>query len=122
MGADNNAVTLAVVAVLATCVGGLIWIIKFLFNKFIPAIDKLTDMTKANTDATKSADTYLRERNGRDNEKHAELVKATQEIPIKMQEIADAQAEAILTSMKQVKEQHVEHQNIDHATINRGKK
>lgn len=88
MVADGNAVTLAVVAILATCVAGLMWIIKFMFSKLLPVIDRgavsterLVEVTKQNTKQIKVADDYLRKRNGRDNDMHRELVAAIAEIP-----------------------------------------
>lgn len=116
MGLDN-AVTLAVVGVLATCVGGLLWIIKFMFNKMVPMMEENIKATIANTEATRSADKYLKERNGRDIEKHEELIKATEAIPVKMQYIADTQAKAIVNNLKQVKEQKVTHQYVDTVAI-----
>lgn len=67
---------------------------------------------KGNTLATKNADSYLRERNGRDAKSHIETLEAIKTIPTTMQEIADAQAKAIVAAVE-VKEQHVEHQHID---------
>ena len=119
--ADDSTVTLAVVAILATCVGGLIWVIKTMFERIIPlvengnkAIERLVEMTKINTAATNSADKYLRERNGRDSEKHEELIQVTKQIPDKMQEIADKQATALITNFQKIKEQHVETQTVEH--------
>jgi len=120
---DSNMVSVAVVGVLATCVGGLLWIIKFMFGKLVPTMEQQTKVTNKliaatanNTRATKSADEYLRERNGRDKESHAETLKAIQAIPTTMQQIADNQATAIITAVK-VKEQHIEHQHVEHETI-----
>lgn len=120
----ESAVTLAIVGILGTCVAGLIWVIKTMFSSIIPvvengnnAIEKLVEMTKINTDATKTADKYLRDRNGRDAEMHLELLKATKQIPTTMQEIADKQAEAILTNIKQVNEQTVAYQKVDKVVI-----
>lgn len=113
MASDNNAITLAVVAILATTVGGLLWIIKFLFNKLIPIIENVTEVTTANTNVTKAADKYLRNRNSVDIKQHAELVKSMEQIPKTMQAIADAQAKAIQDNLPQVKEQHVDVQHVD---------
>lgn len=41
---------------------------------------KISQSLNKNTQATKTADTYLRERNGRDGERHAELIAVTQAI------------------------------------------
>lgn len=69
-----EAIGIAALGIAATCVGGLIWIIKKMFSRVLPAIDKihtsldrLAKATDKNTQATKSADQYLRERNGRDS-------------------------------------------------------
>lgn len=111
----NDAGLLAALGIVSACVAGLIWVIKRMFNDILPALDGLKAATISNTRATKTADQYLRDRNGRDVEKHAELLKATQEIPKVMQEIADNQAQAIISAVD-VKEQHVEHQHIDKQT------
>lgn len=79
-------------------------------------VGKLSTATTKNTEATISADTYLKQRNGRDIEKHAELLVATQAIPEKMQAIADTQARAIIKAVT-IKEQHVEHQHVEEARI-----
>lgn len=80
------------------------------------ALDKLTKATIQNTAATKSADTYLRQRNGRDIEKHQELLVATKAIPDTLKQIADDQATAIIKAVT-VKEQHVEHAHVEHQTV-----
>jgi DNA-binding protein Fis len=90
----------------------LVWIIKSLFKYILPAIEGLTEATQHNTSATKSADAYLQQRNGRDIEKHAELLAATREIPVVMQQIADNQSEAILHAVN-IKNQHVDNQYVD---------
>ncbi len=73
---------LSVLAVLGSCVAGLIWVIKHLFTEIKPvlgsinesqitntkALDKLSSLVEKNTKATESADEYLRKRNGRDSE------------------------------------------------------
>lgn len=111
----NDAGLLAALGIVSACVAGLIWVIKTMFNNIIPTLKELTQATRQNTSATKSADKYLKERNGRDVEKHAELLKATKAIPKTMQRIADDQSKAILRAVE-VKEQHVEHQHVDRQT------
>lgn len=86
MNTAPDYVTIAVVGVLATCVGGLLWIIKFMFNKTVPIVDKLAMATAANTRATKSADKYLRDRNGRDSERHQELLTGIHAIVQKLED------------------------------------
>ena len=102
----ESTVLLAALGIVATCVGVLVWLIKFMFERIIPAIDgfkEITDATLratiANTEATKSADTYLRERNGRDNIFHKEVMDELREIKKNH-------------SRQTVGEQHVEHQII----------
>lgn len=75
---------IAVVGVLGTCVGGLIWVIKHLFNNIIPALSGITKSTDSNTRATKAADKYLRQRNGRDSEIAAALIKTTEKYHIQL--------------------------------------
>lgn len=117
----NDAGLLAALGIVSACVGGLIWVIKTMFSKIIPALEALTNATRQNTSATKAADRYLKQRNGRDIEKHAELLEATQAIPTTMQRIADAQADAILKAVE-IKEQHVEFQRVDRQTTSKGRK
>lgn len=74
-------VNLALVAVLTTCVGGLIWIIKYMFTHIRPLLESLVEATRLNTQATESADEYLRQRNGRDMEFHREVMIGLKEIP-----------------------------------------
>jgi geranylgeranyl pyrophosphate synthase len=70
-----------------------------------------------NTQITQSADTYLRQRNGRDIEKHTELLEATKAIPKTMQRIADTQAKTLLASLKKLPAQNIEHQHVKDQTI-----
>jgi hypothetical protein len=88
---DSSAYTVlavAIVGVLATCVGGLIWVIKTMFRQIIPLIEngnkiiaKVDVSTRANTKATKAADAYLRQRNGRDVEFQKANIAAIQAVP-----------------------------------------
>lgn len=82
-----------------------------MFEKLLPALENNNIMTAANTKATASADTYLRERNGRDNEHHAAVLKSLDAIPTTMQTIADAQSQAILSAVKG--DQHIVKQIVD---------
>lgn len=117
MGESSN---LAVIGILASCVGALVWIIKYLFAKIIPNLEKNTDMLKLladvttnNTAATKSADEYLRERNGRDIEFHTQVVERLDAVPLKMEQIALKQAKELKRiTMQDVKEQTVQHQTV----------
>lgn len=118
----DSAVTIAVVGVLATCVGGLLWIIKFLFNKLLPRIEegnlalgKLSKSTDANTKATKSADKYLQERNGRDAEIHEELVTAINAIPAQIIKTAHITAKTLADTPH---DQHIKTQTVDKQTVN----
>jgi len=113
----NEAVMIAALGIVASCVAGLLWVIKFMFNKMIPAIDKLSDTTVANTRATQSADRYLRERNGRDSEFHKSTLKAIKAIPTKMQIIADNQAITLLENLKKQPIQNIEHQNVKEQVV-----
>lgn len=124
---DTNAGLLAALGIVSVSVGALVWIIKYLFTEIKPALVSLVEVTTTNTAATKSADIYLRERNGRDNEFHSEVMVALQDIPVQ----ANVQAKTVARELKRVgdmtaaklkvvgsqaiKEQHVEHQHIDHS-------
>jgi len=128
IGVIDSVVIVAIVGVLSATVGALIWIIKYLFTEFKPALDGLVKATEQNTVATKSADVYLRERNGRDNEFHAEVMKSLENIPIeaskqativarelkRVGDITAAQLKEVGT--QQVVEQIVEHQHVSAAT------
>ncbi len=70
----DNETTLAIVAILATCVAALVWVIKFMFTKIVPLLEGLTAAVEKNTAATEKADQYLKERNGRDNEMHQQVL------------------------------------------------
>ncbi len=94
----DTTVIIAIVGILSATVGALIWIIKYLFSEFKPALDGLIKSTDQNTLATKSADEYLRERNGRDNEFHKEVMASLQDIPIQ----ARAQADIVAQELKAV--------------------
>jgi len=116
--ATDKASILAALAILGTCVGALVWMIEYMFTKMLPMIEKNIDATTANTLATKNADKYLQDRNGRDAEAHKETLKAIAVIPTKMQEIADLQATTLVESVKEISEQHVKHQTVDKVTRN----
>lgn len=80
-------VILAILGVLGTCVGGLIWVIKRLFERVVPAMDnisialeKLSTSTESNTRAIKAADTYLQKRNGATDKHHANVTKAVKAV------------------------------------------
>lgn len=79
-------------------------------------LSKLSNSTDKNTQATKSADEYLRERNGRDNEHHGAVLTAINEIPKTMKKIANAQSKAIINAVS-VNEQSVKEQTVKHQTI-----
>lgn len=126
---SESAVLIAALGVVSACVGGLIWIIKFLFEKLLPRIDEgnvalshLAKATDQNTRATKAADAYLRDRNGRDaehakvslentNRTHKELIAAIAEIPAQIIATADVTAKALHNlPAQQVKKQEVQTQ------------
>jgi len=108
----------AALTLAGSTVAGLIWVVKYVLKEVKPALDKLVEVTKKNTVATEKADSYLRERNGRDIEKHTELLKATQKIPQVMQQIANTQSKAIIQAVK-IKEQHIEHQHVDKQDVSK---
>ena len=96
----ENTVLLAALAIVSACVGSLVWVIKHLFTEILPVIHNLVKVTELNTEATKSSDAYLRERNGRDNHFHGEVMAALKAIE------------------EQSKNQHVDEQTVEHQTVN----
>lgn len=113
--------TIAIIGILGTTVGALIWIIKHMFDKILPALeslskstDKNTEAAHANTVATKTADKYLRDRNGRDNTMHTELIKAVGRISEKIVETAEVTAKALQETPIT---QHVETQEVKHQVV-----
>ena len=96
----ESTVLLAALAIVSACVAALVWVIKFLFTKMMPAIENLVKVTELNTDATKSSDTYLRERNGRDIHFHENIMKS------------------LLVIQKGAKNQIVEEQTVEHQVVN----
>lgn len=113
MQASDTAVTIAVVGILGTTVGALIWIIKYLFNKIVPLMENANTniqtnnrLTKSLERTTKRADEYLRQRNGHDAEvaqqlilttkqAHLEVIRAIAEIPAQIKKSADTTAQAL---------------------------
>lgn len=77
---SESTVLLAALAIVASCVGVLVWVIKHMFTKILPLLEKINKNTELNTQATKRADEYLRERNGRDAEFWKEVKAALQTI------------------------------------------
>ena len=96
----ETTVLLAALAIVSACVGSLVWVIKHLFTEILPVINNLVKVTELNTQATKSADIYLRERNGRDNHFHTEVM------------------EALNAIKEQSKNQQVAEQTVEHQTVN----
>jgi hypothetical protein len=121
---QTDGALLAALGIVSVCVGVLVWVIKFMFEKILPALEnnnKLTaqtiELTKANTKATKSADEYLRQRNGRDNEHHKAALEAINAIPKTLKKIAIDQEKAIIKAVK-VDKQSVTEQKVEHMTVN----
>lgn len=112
----NDAGLLAALGIVASCVAGLIWVIKRMFSDILPALNGLKKSTDQNTEATKSADTYLRDRNGRDAEHHKAALKAIQAIPKTLKKIAKDQEVAIIKAVK-VDKQSVTEQRVEHQTV-----
>lgn len=71
---------LAIIAILASTVGALIYVIKYMFDKILPILESMQKSVDRNTEATKSNDEYLRYRNGRDNEMHEQVLNSLRAI------------------------------------------
>jgi len=125
----NDAALLAALGIVATISGALVWIIKYLFNTFKPVMDELVKSTQANTEATISADTYLKQRNGRDIEFHTEIMNKLQDIPNKaaraaevvaeeLKRVGDLTAETLEQSKHDLSHQTIKEQTVEHQTVN----
>ena len=103
----ETTVLLAALAIVSACVAALVWVIKFLFTEILPVIrnnvtitEKLIVSTEMNTEATKSSDAYLRERNGRDIHFHENIMKS------------------LVAIQEQAKNQQVAEQTVEHQVVN----
>lgn len=113
---NDSTVLLAALGIVSACVGGLIWVIKHMFEQVVPALDKVVDSMMANTTATKAADAYLRERNGRDNQVHKDLIKSINAIPEQIIKTADITSKVLKDS---VSDQHIVNQTVDTQNVNK---
>jgi len=91
---------LAALAIVSACVALLGWVIKFLFTKILPVLENIVVVTQLNTEVTKSSDTYLRERNGRDIHFHENIMKS------------------LLVIQEGAKNQTVTEQTVEHQVVN----
>ena len=107
----NETSTIAIIGILGSTVGALIYIIKYLFTTFKPVLDRLVEVTHANTEATKNADAYLQQRNGRDIEFHKDIMAKLQAIPLKAEGAATIVAEE-LKNQTEVLRVELDKQNI----------
>jgi len=97
----ESTVLLAALTLVSLCVTALVWVIKFLFTKMMPVIEKLVTVTELKTEATKSFDSYLRERNGRDIHFHENIMKS------------------LLIIQEGAKNQQVAEQTVEHQVVNK---
>ena len=113
----NDASLLAALAIVSTCVLALVWVIKHLFTSIIPALDGLNKVTELNTKATKMADAYLRERNGRDIEFHTELMASMNAIPEQIKDTAKITAKELVKIQANLPAQNIENQHVDKQVV-----
>ena len=124
----NEAATLAIIGILGATTAALVWIIKYLFASFMPVMDNLVRATEENTKATKSADEYLRDRNGRDKTFHEEIMLSLKEIPDQaktqaeevakeLHRVGDLTAERLVQAAGQTKHQTVIEQTVEHQIV-----
>lgn len=111
---DSNAVSLAALGVLATAVGLVAWVVKYALTRLGKDLQEHTKaavkQTASNEElvrAVKSFDTYLRERNGRDNEVHKQLLAGFDKVPTSVQTIADNSVAQIGQMIQNVEVQRV---------------
>ena len=135
MNQNGDAVALAALALAGTSVTAIIWMSRWAVKQLAHDLKAHTvaaiKQTKSNTDLQKAvnhnsqmvlnADTYLRERNGRDSEVHAQLMGQLSEIPkifysTELQRTKEFKAimKALpkTTTTVNVKEQKVQHQEV----------
>lgn len=72
---ESTSISIAALGIVATCVGGLIWIIKQGMNKILPVLEGMTaalntfnKVIEDNSKQVKNNTEYLQHRNGRDSE------------------------------------------------------
>lgn len=120
-GLDGNAtsIIIALIAVIGTMGGAIIWFAKWAMNNFsrdlkahTQAADKNTTSNNKLARAVDNFDAYLRERNGRDAEIHKELINmqkgivdAVGTLPDAMQKVADASSVQVIQALKVVDKQ-----------------
>jgi hypothetical protein len=79
---------LAIIGILASTVGALIWVIKYMFDKILPILEGLKTSVELNTIQTKENEEYLKKRNGSDSIRWDENTKAMQNLTDMMRKIA----------------------------------
>lgn len=121
---DSTAPLLAALAIVSACVASLVWTIKYLFSQFKPVLDGLVISAQENTNATRNADQYLRQRNGRDMEFHTEVMIALQDIPVQQAKQAEIVAKELkrvgdmtAAKLKVVGDQTIVHQSVEHQVV-----
>ncbi len=130
----DNAVAIAAIGLAATMGGGVIWLAKFFANRLskdLQAHTKASEEVKqaslkqaesnvANTKALNSFEIYLRERNGRDNEMHAEQIQTMREMVTGFKSFtgaAQTRQDGILAEIRSIGAQHVKEQTVEHQTV-----
>lgn len=71
---------LSIIGLLATTVGALIWVIKYMFDKLLPVIESLKESVDNNAQQTKENREYLEKRNGKDSRIWQETFEAIKEL------------------------------------------
>lgn len=130
----DNAVAISAIGLAATMGGGVLWLAKFFANRLSKDLQahtraseevksaslKQAASNEATTKALNSFETYLRERNGRDNEMHSEQIEAMRQLnhgfKAFTQSATDRQ-EGILAEIRTIGAQHVKEQTVEHQTV-----
>lgn len=127
---NSNAVALAALGVLASCIACVVWVVRTVLGRVAPALDKhsrsadnISATVKKLDGSIKSFDTYLRERNGRDNEMFTAQIAAMKSLKDNFSAMTESTHEKdseILKEIRQikiktqdVKTQHVHKQVVD---------
>lgn len=97
MDSSNSAVLLAALGIVSASVAALTWVIRFLFQKILPVLESMKNSLDANTSQTKKTEEAI-----------INVRKAVDKIPVKLQNVADSQAEAL----KDMPAQTIHHQTV----------
>jgi len=120
----ESTVHLAALAIVSACVTGMIWIVKFMFEKLLVRMDRGNELmdnnnkllielqlsTQKNTKATESADQYLRDRNGRDAKIHEKQMETAHTLHKELINAINTTSNTITKTEQNIETQNVQNQ------------